>query len=103
MPNQKNDALNEHSPAQMVGGMRVKQANHVPLKHDTKHEQESDSKDMVSEEEAEKMRQKALLERQEREMAAEKASRDANISKNAGNNVNKTIHSMPIQPRSQNH
>lgn len=98
----------DHAPAQMVGGMRVKQSNRRTslvdekkdssmLNHDESHESEEGEDD-----EEERMRQRALQERQAQDMQAHTASRQHDVSKNAGSNV-KQQHIHTIQPRSMNH
>lgn len=99
----------EHAPAQVVGGMRVKQSAHrTPLNNEKKdvsmlNEDEShENEDDKEEEEEERMRQRALQDRQAQDMQAHTASRLPDISKNAGSNV-KQQHIHTIQPRSMNH
>ncbi|KAI7896492.1 uncharacterized protein EV154DRAFT_492469 [Mucor mucedo] len=99
----------DHAPAQMVGGMRVKQsARRTSLTGDKKeatmsnNEENRDSDEEREEEEEERMRQRALQERQAQDMQAHTASRQPDVSKNAGSNV-KQQHVHTIQPRSMNH
>ncbi|GAA5816850.1 hypothetical protein MFLAVUS_010384 [Mucor flavus] len=107
------DANNNHTatsnldiaPAQIVGGMRVKQpdAHRTPLKAETKDVKEGDEEQTAEEDEdEERARQRALQERQAQDMQAHTASRQPDISKNAGSNVKQQF--IPsTQPRSMNH
>lgn len=106
------DANNNHTatshldiaPAQIVGGMRVKQpdAHRTPLKAETKATKEGDEEETSEDEEEERARQRALQDRQAQDMQAHTASRQPDISKNAGSNVKQQF--IPsTQPRSMNH
>ncbi|KAG2236154.1 hypothetical protein BDF21DRAFT_376727 [Thamnidium elegans] len=94
------------APAQMVGGMRVKQpdAHRTPLKAENKDskDNENEQTNEEEEEEEERLRQRALQERQAQDMQAHTASRQPDITKNAGSNVKQQF--IPsTQPRSMNH
>ncbi|KAI8080040.1 uncharacterized protein BX664DRAFT_362158 [Halteromyces radiatus] len=100
-------ALNEHAPAQMVGGMRVKQANHrrtslseAKKAASAEEDIESSEEDQQQMEEMEKRKQEQI--RQENAMRSHQASRDMNISRNAGSHVKARI-DPSFQPRDLNH
>jgi hypothetical protein len=99
------------APAHMVGGMRVRQpdVNRAPLREEQQQdnmaiegEEEEGRVLNTNEEDAEKERIRALQERQAQDMQAHTASRQPDITKNAGNNVQHT-HIPAFQPRSMNH
>ncbi|KAI7898501.1 uncharacterized protein BX663DRAFT_524989 [Cokeromyces recurvatus] len=113
MPNTKKPEDLDIPPAQVVGGMRVKQTDprRIPLKEQTKDtvndEQNEDEQQVLDQEEEfikdqERMRQRALQERQARDMQSHTASRQANVNANPGTHVSQTIR-QGIQPRSLNH
>lgn len=113
MPNLKNPNDLNIAPAQMVGGMRVRQpdANRAPLREEedinnkTMNEANEDNRELDTNEmssEEERMRVRALQERQAQEMQAHFASRQPDISKNAGTNVQQNFNPA-FQPRSMNH
>ncbi|KAL7318934.1 hypothetical protein PS15m_002116 [Mucor circinelloides] len=114
MPNTKN-IEDFAAPAQMVGGMRVKNpdANRIPLKEEEHKDQamnatDEDGREVLSNEqqaeidEQEKLRIRELQERQARDMENHTASRNEMISKNAGSNVKQQF-IPPAQPRNMNH
>lgn len=85
----------DHAPAQVVGGMRVKQSTHRHTgnkKEDTTNSNKEDN-EKKDEEEKEHIRQ--------HDFQPHTASRQPDVSKNAGSNVKQHIH--PVQPRSVNH
>ncbi|KAI9342132.1 hypothetical protein BD770DRAFT_398748 [Pilaira anomala] len=90
------------APAQIVGGMRVKQpdAHRTHLKADKKSEEEKEQD--VEDEDEERARQRALQERQAQDMQNRTASRQPDVSKNAGTHVN-VPSSQGVQPRALNH
>ncbi|KAK4515812.1 uncharacterized protein ATC70_010767 [Mucor velutinosus] len=114
MPNTKN-LENIAAPAQMVGGMRVKNpdAHRIPLKEEERKEEamnatDEDGREVLSNEqqaefdEQEKLRIRELQERQARDMENHTASKNEMISKNAGSNVKQQF-IPPAQPRNMNH
>lgn len=120
MPNNTNNKIasnleNVAAPAQMVGGMRVKNpdVHRTPLKEEepkdeTMNATDEDGREVLGNEEQanmeeqEKLHLRELQERQARDMENHSASRNENISKNAGSNV-KQQYITPTQPRSMNH
>ncbi|KAG2192856.1 hypothetical protein INT47_010269 [Mucor saturninus] len=97
MPNNSTTHSNlDHAPAQMVGGMRVKQAAHrTSHANDKKEDATSNKEDNEKKDEEEKERIRQY------DLHAHTASRQPDVSKNAGSNVKQHIH--PVQPRSVNH
>lgn len=112
MPNLKNPNELDIAPANMVGGMRVKQPdqrraslrNEEEEKMAMKDSNQDDGLDETNEmsSEQERLRIRALQERQAQDMHAHTASRQPDITKNAGNNVQQTFNAG-FQPRSMNH
>ncbi|KAI8082612.1 uncharacterized protein B0P05DRAFT_489418 [Gilbertella persicaria] len=93
-------------PAQVVGGMRVKQPNHHnhmhAMKNEDKTKEEEHEQEQENSEEQERMRLRILQERQAQDMQNHTASRQHDVSKNAGNHVKQQFNTG-IQPRSMNH
>ncbi|KAI8876259.1 hypothetical protein K501DRAFT_200816 [Backusella circina FSU 941] len=93
----------------MVGGQRRKNpdARRTSLKATEEPEETEDS--TLSEhqeqlnEEMERARRKSLQEKQLQDMQAHTASRQPDISRNAGNNVKQQHITQSTQPRSMNH
>jgi hypothetical protein len=108
----KNSINNNIAPAQIVGGMRVKHpdARRTSLRDESKEATSMNANDEEGrevdeeeqEEEQERMRMRAFQDRQAQDMQNHAASRQPDISKNAGNNVHKQ-YIAPAQPRSLNH
>ncbi|KAI8997305.1 hypothetical protein BDB01DRAFT_770590 [Pilobolus umbonatus] len=101
-PNKHTDL--EHAPAQKVGGMRVKQPDphRVPLntkKESTKEEGEEEEEE---EEEGHRAAERQTEEKQNYDMHAHNASRQADIPKNAGSHVQEQYRPN-YQPRNMNH
>jgi hypothetical protein len=117
MSNNINISNLDHAPAQKVGGMRVKEphAHRIPLKEEEakdastmKEEEEAEGREVLHDEEQdnmdeeEKMRIRAQRDRQAQDMQNHVASRQPDVSKNAGTNV-KQQYIPNAQPRSMNH
>lgn len=87
-------------PAHKVGGMRVKAPD--ARRHSLKDEHHDEESEQLNDEEEEKMRVRALQERQAQDMQNHQASRQPDVSKNAGSNVKQQF--IPAtQPRAMNH
>ncbi|OBZ89379.1 hypothetical protein A0J61_02576 [Choanephora cucurbitarum] len=99
MPNNNPSIPSDVSPAQVVGGMRVKQPNHHNHLHNKKTEEEEKEQESL---EDEQMRARILQERQAQDMKNHSASRQHDIPKNPGN-FSKQINNPAIQPRAMNH
>ncbi|KAI8358527.1 hypothetical protein BD560DRAFT_374565 [Blakeslea trispora] len=99
MPNNKPSIPSDIAPAQVVGGMRVKQPNHHNHLHNKKTEDEENEQESH---EDEQMRARILQERQAQDMQNHSASRQHDIPKNPGTYA-KQIVNPSIQPRSMNH
>ncbi|KAI8330121.1 hypothetical protein BC941DRAFT_518388 [Chlamydoabsidia padenii] len=106
MGNNQSPTLREHAPAQMVGGMRVRQ-NHRRSSFGKQGQEESNHEQTSTEEqeqermnEKEKQRQEQV--HNENAMRAQQAARDFNISRNAGSHVHARI-DPSFQPRDLNH
>ncbi|KAI9487258.1 MAG: hypothetical protein EXX96DRAFT_517890 [Benjaminiella poitrasii] len=97
MPNTTKPENFDIPPAQMVGGMRVKQPD--PHRTHLKEKREESSKMM---EEQERLRQRELQERQARDMQNHTASRQAFTTGNPGTHITQKINPA-TQPRSLNH
>ncbi|SAL99558.1 hypothetical protein [Absidia glauca] len=100
------------APAQMVGGMRVGEPRRGSLTHDSQQQSiENNSHGELLDLEEEKRQQqmeemdkrKQEQTRQENAMRTQHASRDINISNNAGSNVHNRTNPGAYQPRDLNH
>lgn len=103
MPNLKKPLDLDIAPAQMIGGMRVKQ-HHETRNNNKKPEGEAEDKEQneMSRDDENLQHIFSLKGQQAQDMYAQTASRRPNVMKNAGNNVRQGfIH--PTQPRSMNH
>ncbi|KAI8342850.1 hypothetical protein BC941DRAFT_466518 [Chlamydoabsidia padenii] len=92
------------APAQMVGGMRVgapRRASLTQESHSHRQGLDEEEEEERQEEESDKRRQEQT--RQENAMRTQHASRNINISNNAGSNVHNRTNPGAYQPRDLNH
>ncbi|KAF7730692.1 hypothetical protein EC973_001641 [Apophysomyces ossiformis] len=102
MQSKPTQAKEQHPPAQMVGGMRVR--GHPPRRSSLRGEStNNNNEEDEGMEHARDMEQnRATQERQAYQMYAHGAARDLHVPKNPGTNVRLKA-SQGVQERSQNH